>query len=116
VAAKLPAVEVTFDRVGWFDTRVAYLAPEPAEWFRAATARMYDAFPDYPPYEGAFDDVVPHLTVGDRGDAATMRAAVTDVERLLPITAHLETLLVVCGAEAQNTWRTVRELPLGHTK
>ena len=42
---------------------VVYLAPEPDAPFRRLTAALASAFPDYPPYEGAHEEVIPHLTV-----------------------------------------------------
>src|SRR5262249_6512623 len=39
------------------------LPPEPAEQFRRMTAAIAAQFPDFPPYEGAYEMVVPHLTV-----------------------------------------------------
>ena len=41
--------EVTFAQVGWFDQNVLWLAPEPAEQFRALTRAVCERFPDYPP-------------------------------------------------------------------
>jgi 2'-5' RNA ligase len=47
------------------DDDVVYLAPEPAAAFRALTVAVWARFPAHPPYEGRFDDLVPHLTVAD---------------------------------------------------
>ena len=40
-----------------------YLAPEPAEPFRELTNVLAVRYPDTPPYEGLFDDVIPHCTI-----------------------------------------------------
>jgi 2'-5' RNA ligase len=40
-----------------------YLAPVPAAKFRRLTQLVFARFPETPPYEGRFVDVVPHLTV-----------------------------------------------------
>jgi 2'-5' RNA ligase len=40
-----------------------YLAPDPDAFFAALTEGIFRAFPDYPPFEGKFDTVVPHVTV-----------------------------------------------------
>jgi hypothetical protein len=52
-----------------------YLPPEPSAPFRQITHELWRRFPEYPPYEGRFDDVVPHLTIptgaagpGDAGE------------------------------------------------
>ncbi len=44
---------------------VLYLAPSPDTPLRALTQAVVERFPSYPPYEGEFDDVIPHLTVAD---------------------------------------------------
>jgi hypothetical protein len=40
-----------------------YLAPDPDESFAALTDGVFRAFPDFPPFEGKFETVVPHITV-----------------------------------------------------
>jgi 2'-5' RNA ligase len=42
-----------------------YLSPDPAPRFSRMTHALHQLFPEYPPYEGAFDLVVPHLTIPD---------------------------------------------------
>ena len=43
---------------------VAWLAPVPDAPFRRLTELIVSRYPDYPPYEGIHDEVIPHLTVG----------------------------------------------------
>jgi 2'-5' RNA ligase len=54
---------------------VAYLAPEPAAPFIALTESLVRRFPRHLPYEGRYDSIVPHLTVGQGSDAASEEAA-----------------------------------------
>jgi hypothetical protein len=42
---------------------VLYLAPEPAEPFIAMTRALWQRFPEHPPYEGRFEEIVPHVTL-----------------------------------------------------
>ena len=42
---------------------VLYLAPEPVGPFVAITEALWRRFPEYPPYAGAFDVIVPHVTI-----------------------------------------------------
>jgi hypothetical protein len=72
------------------------------------------AFPGYLPYRGAYDDVVPHLTVGDRpaGGVRDLRAAEADVLRWLPINARITCVWLMTGHPAPGSWQTVAELPL----
>jgi hypothetical protein len=46
-----------------------YLAPQPDTSFAALTDGIHRAFPDYPPFAGKFDVVVPHVTVAHGDDA-----------------------------------------------
>ena len=61
----VPKFQATFESTGWFGTTVLWLAPEPAAVFGALTTAVADAFPDYPPFGGRHEVVVPHLTVGN---------------------------------------------------
>lgn len=56
---EVPAFDCVFTECGWFGDEVLWLAPEPVGVFRALTARVFAAFPDFPPYGGQFDDVLP---------------------------------------------------------
>lgn len=40
-----------------------HLLPAPSDPFVALTRAVWAAFPSYPPYEGRFPDIVPHLSV-----------------------------------------------------
>ena len=62
----------------------------------------------------AYQDAVPHLTVGDRptGGAADLRAAETELVRDLPITARISLVWLMTGTTAPGSWRTMAELAL----
>src|SRR4029077_829384 len=62
LAAGQRPFDVRFARVGRFPT-VVYLAPEPSAPFTRLTEAVVDRFPDYPPYGGVFEEVIPHLTI-----------------------------------------------------
>lgn len=83
-----------------------WLAPDPDDPFRAVTAAVQDVFPRYLPYGGAHDDVVAHLTVGERrfGTVADLEAAGADVRRGLPVHADVDEVLLVVGADAPDSW------------
>jgi len=106
------AFDVIFERVSWFSDAVAWLAPEPAEPFRELTKAVWQRFPDYPPYNGAYEDIVPHLTIGENRPAETMRLAAQAVERLLPIGARISRAMLIQGSNQAKSWRTVTDLPL----
>ena len=47
-----------------FADGVTYLAPNPARPFRDLIAATGARWPEYPQYDGAFAEIVPHLTLG----------------------------------------------------
>lgn len=77
----------TLTGVHRFPGGAVYLAPDPATPFRQLTSELARNFPEYPPYGGAFDDVVPHLSVplpADEDEDALAAA----LEARFPIPAH----------------------------
>jgi hypothetical protein len=78
---------------------VLYLCPTPASLFKALTQAVVAAFPDCPPYRGAFPDPVPHLTVAQQPPAEDLDAVEAQfrprVQGVLPLTcAATEVCLV----------------------
>jgi 2'-5' RNA ligase len=114
VAASVPAFFLSLDSVGWFGDRVVWLSPTPAEPIRALTAAVTAHFPGLLPYEGAFDDVVPHLTIGHDHPLPVLKAAAEDVAAHLPIRGRAAALRLTAGRpEPGEPWQTLAELPLG---
>jgi hypothetical protein len=88
---------------------VLYLVPEPSSPFVAMTEDLAAVFPDTPPYGGAFDEVVPHVSVADRDDVELLAEIEGDLERRLPIAAAArEVQLVVHQPEGWRLQRSVR--------
>jgi len=56
--------DVDFPRLDRFP-EILWLAPEPPEPFVAMTEAVVARFPDYPPYGGIHERIVPHLTVAE---------------------------------------------------
>lgn len=73
--------------ISQFPGGTTYLSPDPAGPFRQLTHELHRHFPEFPPYGGAFDDVVPHLSVpilaGEEVDKLRFELAPR-----LPISAH----------------------------
>ena len=107
--------ECRFERTRWFGEDVLWLDPNPAEPFRRLTEAVGAAFPECPPYGGAFDEVVPHLTVAERrfADLATLKGVERDVLAGLPLVAPIERFLLIAGTQAPNSWTILSELRLG---
>ncbi len=96
-------------RVGRFPG-VVWLAPEPPEPFIELTTRIGATWPDYPPYEGAHDEIVPHLTIGN-GDGPGLDRLEALVRRCPPFEVEVRAIEVV--AERDGRWRLCWRIPLG---
>jgi 2'-5' RNA ligase len=92
---------------------VVYLVPEPDDALRVLMQGLFVHFPEWPPYGGVHDDVVPHATLGEGVDAASVFA---DVERrVAPHLPHGCQARDVSLLEeyAPGRWRERERLPLG---
>jgi hypothetical protein len=95
---------------------VACAGPESP--FRALTAAVWHAFPDDPPYEGWFDDVVPHLTIGHDAPLDDLRAAEHQVVTRRPIAMGVNAVQLMRGTTPPargepsmiSTWNVGRRL------
>jgi 2'-5' RNA ligase len=111
----VPSFGCRFAGTDWFGEDVLWLAPEPSGPFRALTAAVHEAFPQYPPFGGAFADVIPHLTVGDRPEdgIAALRAAEAHVLPMLPVHTHVSRAWLMTGTRAPGSWQLLAAFPLG---
>ncbi len=90
---------------------VVYLPPEPAEPFRRLTTALAAAFPDYPPYQGAHPEVVPHLTVAQDVPDDYFAAAEHALPGLLPLRDMVREAWLI-GHLPEQPWHSVWRLPL----
>jgi 2'-5' RNA ligase len=89
--------EVRLPRVSSFPTAI-YLEPEPASPFRALTRAIEARFPEHPPYEGRFEQVVPHLTLAmcEPTEVAELVARIAaDLAPRLPLVVRVEMLTLL---------------------
>jgi len=105
--------DFALSEVRWFDDRVVYLAPDDPAPFVEMTMQLMERFPDYPPYGGAYADVIPHVCVGESADVRAMRKAASRVAKRLPITAHAREVWLMVGSDAPNSWTVRRSFSLG---
>lgn len=98
--AEQPPFSFQLTQVCTFPDGLRYLSPEPAAPFSRLTHGLHQVFPEYPPYEGKFDLVVPHLTIPDDATVGS-----------LPINAHAReaTVLHIEGG----TFTEIATFPLG---
>jgi len=86
-----------------FDDGHVYLVPTSPERFVALIDAVWRRWPDHPPYEGAFETVVPHLTISER----PLECAIE-----LPIAARADTVTLI-EEQADGRWLSRRRFALG---
>jgi 2'-5' RNA ligase len=102
---------LTFATVGRWPN-VVYLEPEPAEPFRRLIQALAAAFPDYPPYAGAYENVVPHMTVAQDVPDDYYAAAEHALPQMLPIRDVAREAWLI-GHKPDQPWHTLWRLPFG---
>ncbi len=106
----IEAFDVRFERVGRFP-RVVWLAPDPVAPFAALTDALTSRWPEHPPYGGAFDNVVHHLTVADGASDEMLGRIEAEVMRGLPIRQRVSRLTL--AARRSGRWEVVGHFGLG---
>jgi 2'-5' RNA ligase len=105
--ARFRAFEFALARVDRFPG-VLYIAPEPAVPFAGLTAALVARWPECPPYEGRYDDVVPHLTVAIGPEP---RGAAGSLEEALPVRARADRIALLTRRR-RGRWSTRVEVGL----
>lgn len=99
-------------RLEQFDEGVLFLAPEPLHPFVELTEALMEQFPDYPPYDGIHDVIVPHLTVAVSDDWELLAQIAAEVKPQLPLECRVTVAtLVERGADLR--WRPRTAFSLG---
>src|SRR5205085_2386586 len=93
-----------------FPSGVTYLAPEPAATFRRLTSELHRLFPEFPPYGGAFDEIVPHLTV-PLSEGESLGTLTATLAPGLPLGVHAASAAVFVTDE--DGTRVLGALPFG---
>ena len=112
VVGSTPAFEFALTELRWFGDRVLYVAPTPAEPFAELTARVWEAFPDCPPYGGEFAETIPHLTVGEGAWAPRLRWAARRLRHRLPVGSVADEVLLMAPGPAAG-WTVRHRFALG---
>ena len=92
IASAAAPFDFTLAETDVFPNGVIHLLPDPAAPFEALTARLWDAFPEYPPYAAEFGAVVPHLTLDALGDDVTRESTQQLLDPYLPARCRAERL------------------------
>ena len=112
VANSIPRFNYRMARIERFPVAL-FLAPEPDAPFSALIAGVFREFPDYPPFEGKFDTIVPHVTVA-HGDEPLLCEIEVELRIALPgagVPARCEELVLIENSSGR--WEQMDVFPLG---
>ena len=112
-AAGIGAFDFLLDEVDQFGTEVLYLTPNPQERFVALTSTIVDEWPQHQPYGGAYDEVIPHLTIAHTNRGASFSAVGSRVADHLPIRGRADTVSLMTGTLEAASWETLHRFALG---
>lgn len=108
-----PTFDVSFRDLGWFGDTVLFLRPEPSAPFNRLTEAIVQAFPEFLPYGGAFESLVPHLTIGEGAKRRQLEQAASAIEKAPTIVTRVTALHLCERRGTAGSWRMVHRLPLG---
>lgn len=94
--AKIDAFQFAFRDLARFPD-VLYLVPDPVAPFKQLIDMVVARFPESLPYGGAFDNIVPHLTIAQTEDQEILKWIECQLARLLPEYLPLST-------QAERVW------------
>jgi hypothetical protein len=104
--ASVRAFPFQLTSIGWFGDQAMWLGPDPAAPFVELTQLLVDEF-GVPPYQGAFAEITPHLSVA-LGNPEGARQAAAEIAPRLPISALADRVHLMIGAEGAG-WSLVEE-------
>lgn len=111
--AEVSRFRFVLDHTDWFGDDVLWLGPGDSGPFRALTERVCRAYPALLPFEGQFDDVVPHLTIGHGHPLNALRSAEQSVRARLPIKASASAVTLMTQQSAGGQWSKTAFFKLG---
>jgi 2'-5' RNA ligase len=113
IAAAVPCFSYRLAQTRRFPVAL-YLAPDPDHSFSALTEGIFRAFPDYPPFEGKFPTVVPHVTVA-HGDEPRLCEIEIELKIALPgagVPARCSEMVLIENSRGQ-WWEPMHTFALG---
>jgi hypothetical protein len=84
IVAGTPAFDYVLSQVAAFPDGLIHLRADDPAPFAALTRALAAAFPQCPPYGGAFPDPVPHVTLDRVADGISIESARADLNGVLP--------------------------------
>lgn len=111
VCASIKPFDVTLSGYGHFP-KVTFMQPADPQPIKALFRKVFDAFPLYPPYGGAFgNNLHPHMTVAEF--ASEDERQTTRLPDYAPLTFQVDRIHLIYGTEEPLPWLTYSAILLG---
>jgi len=111
VASATAPLRFELTRVGWFGEHAVWLRADPSRGLIDLIEKLQASFPDYPRYEGAHDEIIPHVSIGMNNDVDAMRVAAEAVAKQLPVQCEAAELSLVVRDSTTKLWKVGRSFP-----
>jgi hypothetical protein len=109
------AFDFELRQVRWFGTNVVYLEPSNADAFRSIIETLQREFPEFHPYDDAFDSVIPHVTLSEYGSLGDRRVLSRNAPKYLPIAARASHVWMMSDYRQPDEWSIAKIFHLGST-
>lgn len=107
-----PSFRLHLSHLAWFEERVLYCAAEPRSRLTGLTERAVSQWPTFQPYGGAYDALVPHLTIGQDAPLGRLHEAAVAVEPRLPVEQPVVSVHLMIGSDEPSSWSVAATFPL----
>ena len=114
ICMSIEAFPFSFTEVGRFPA-TAYLHPDKAEVFERITKTLVNTWPVFQPYNGAFSEIIPHLTVAHGVDRETLATVERYLRRHLPIKCFAREVWLM-ASDHEGIWSRRAVFPLASHK
>jgi len=111
--AAVPTVDFAMDTLTWFGSDVVYLEPTPVDAFRSMVVELQRVFPDFVPYDGEFETIVPHLTLSEHGSEGDRRQLAQRAKKFLPLSATATHVWLMSNHRHEGDWTLIKVFELG---
>jgi hypothetical protein len=82
---------------------------------RSITETLQRRFPEFHPYDDAFDSVIPHVTLSEHGSLAERRVLSRHAPKYLPISARASHVWMMSNEQRPDEWSLIKIFPLDST-
>jgi 2'-5' RNA ligase len=112
--ADVAPFDLSFRAAGQFENGTCWLMPEPYDEVLALVNAVLFAFPECPPYGGAYKEPHPHLTISSsaQGGPAVVAEAEEALAAAPPPPVRLDDLTIWREGE-DSVWQLIGSVPLG---